>query len=71
MMVRRCTYRAPPSGIQGDHRDDLVEEEDGNSDEDDVGRIIATILVNIILKTGNTQLFNCSDAALALGRAAL
>ena len=39
VMVRRCTYRAPPSGIQGDHRDDLVEEEDGNSDEDDVGPV--------------------------------
>ena len=37
VMVRRCTYRAPPSGIQGGHRDDLVEEEDNV--EDDVGPI--------------------------------
>ena len=55
-MVRRCTYRAPPSGIQGDDKDDLVEE------EDDVGRITATILVFIIVKISNTfkeQMFRC------------
>ena len=63
-MVRRCTYRAPPSGIQGGHRDDLVAEED--EDEDDVGLIVATILVIILIKRTN-----CSDAALALERAAL
>ena len=72
-MVRRCTYRAPPSGIRGDHRDDLVEEEDGNSDEDDVGLITATILVILILMWYRAILLmiNCADAVLVLARAAL
>ena len=45
MMVRRCTYRAQLSGIQGDHRDDLVEEEGEDEDEDDVLMVMVVMMM--------------------------
>ena len=57
MMVRRCTYRAPLSGTQGDDGDydDDGGDEDGDTADDDMYIVMQCLCVCLSLKMINSH----------------